>query len=100
MWIYGFILLPHVKFTTIVFFLFAFFVFMPTTPIISLDSLKHVSPQQQRALEELQRMFYLNQDTLFSVVDLFRNELKNGLIDDVSCDLNMIPTFVTGCSQH
>lgn len=69
---------------------------MPNTPILPLDSLKHVSPQQQRALEELQSMFHLGHDTLFSVVELFRNELKNGLIDDKSSDLNMIPTFVTG----
>ncbi|CDS12117.1 hypothetical protein LRAMOSA04312 [Lichtheimia ramosa] len=69
---------------------------MPNTPILPLDSLRHVSPQQQRALEELQSMFHLGHDTLFSVVELFRNELKNGLIDDKSSDLNMIPTFVTG----
>ena len=71
---------------------------MSTT--LPLDALEHVSPQQQTALEELQRMFRLDHNALFSVVDHLQNELRNGLIDDNSSDLNMIPTFVTGSSQR
>ncbi|KAI8332138.1 hypothetical protein BC941DRAFT_403083 [Chlamydoabsidia padenii] len=61
-----------------------------------LERLEHVNEQQQLVMMELQQMFSLNRSTLILVLDSFDKELKAGLLDDRSSDLNMIPTFVTG----
>ncbi|KAI8343350.1 hypothetical protein BC941DRAFT_458843 [Chlamydoabsidia padenii] len=45
---------------------------------------------------ELQQMFCLDKSTLLQIVDYFEKEMKAGLIDDRSNDLEMIPSFVIG----
>ncbi|KAI7860604.1 hexokinase-domain-containing protein [Circinella umbellata] len=65
-------------------------------PTIPFEKLKYVNEQQQLALEELHRQFCLDRETLEQVINEFDNELKAGLLDDRSSDLNMIPSFVTG----
>lgn len=67
---------------------------------IGFDQLRHISPQQQRALEELHSEFWLDKPKLLEVMQQFDKELKAGLADDRSSDLNMIPSFVTGKPNH
>ncbi|ORZ22498.1 hypothetical protein BCR42DRAFT_169665 [Absidia repens] len=45
---------------------------------------------------ELQQMFCLDKSTILHIADSFSSEIKAGLIDDRSSDLQMIPSFVTG----
>ncbi|KAI8082926.1 uncharacterized protein BX664DRAFT_267498 [Halteromyces radiatus] len=68
----------------------------PTTSTQYSDHLIHGNEQQQLVMMELQQMFRLDKPTLLQIVDYFDKELKAGLLDDRSSDLNMIPTFVTG----
>ncbi|KAI9312535.1 hypothetical protein BX666DRAFT_1988275 [Dichotomocladium elegans] len=63
---------------------------------IFFENLNHVNLQQQQALDELANLFWLNEETLHVVIDHFQKEIKAGLADDRSSDLNMIPSFVTG----
>lgn len=67
---------------------------------IPFEKLKYVNEQQQLVLEELQRQFCLDRETLEQVIDEFDKELKAGLLDDRSSDLNMIPSFVTGNNEY
>ncbi|KAI9300476.1 hexokinase [Cunninghamella echinulata] len=60
------------------------------------DQLIYGNEQQQIVINELQQMFRLDKSTLLQVVDYFSTELKSGLMDDHSNDLQMIPTYVTG----
>lgn len=68
----------------------------PSSSIQYLDYLVHGNEEQQQALMELQHMFCLDKPTLLQIVDYFDKEIKAGLVDDRSSDLNMIPSFVTG----
>ncbi|KAI8137770.1 hypothetical protein BJV82DRAFT_331170 [Fennellomyces sp. T-0311] len=63
---------------------------------IPFQQLKHANRHQQEELENLHMQFCLSHETLFEVIDHFDKELKAGLVDDRSSDLNMIPSFVTG----
>ncbi|KAI9276689.1 hypothetical protein BDA99DRAFT_115850 [Phascolomyces articulosus] len=66
------------------------------SPTIPFEKLKYGNEQQQLAIDELERQFCLDRETLEHVIDQFDKELKAGLLDDRSSDLNMIPSFVTG----
>lgn len=59
---------------------------------------RYADQQQQEALEEVHRQFWLSEESLHGVIDYFQKELKAGLLDDRSSDLNMIPSFVSGNS--
>ncbi|KAL0075950.1 hypothetical protein J3Q64DRAFT_1773486 [Phycomyces blakesleeanus] len=56
----------------------------------------HGNPEQRQAIEELRNLFDLDHNCLVNVIQHFDNELRAGLADDRSSDLNMIPTYVTG----
>lgn len=68
----------------------------PSSSIQYLDYLVHGNEEQQLVMMELQHMFSLDKPTLLQIVDYFDKEIKAGLVDDRSSDLNMIPSFVTG----
>lgn len=72
----------------------------PTSP--PFEKLRHVSREQQEAIDDLQSQFWLDRSTLLGVIEQFDKELKAGLMDDRSSDLNMIPSFVTGmqCTER
>lgn len=57
---------------------------------------RYADQQQREALEEVHRQFWLSEESLHGVIDCFQKELKAGLVDDRSSDLNMIPSFVSG----
>ena len=63
---------------------------------IPFQQLKHANQRQQEELENLHVQFCLSRDTLLEVMEHFDKELKAGLVDDRSSDLNMIPSFVSG----
>lgn len=75
-------------------------VMAPTSP--PFEKLRHVSREQQEAIDDLQSQFWLDRSTLLGVIEQFDKELKAGLMDDRSSDLNMIPSFVTGmqCTER
>ncbi|KAI8983701.1 hypothetical protein BDB01DRAFT_789806 [Pilobolus umbonatus] len=58
--------------------------------------LKHGNKQQAETMDELSRMFHIDKSTVNNVIDLFRQDLESGLVDDRSSDLDMIPSYVTG----
>lgn len=69
---------------------------LPSPSAQYFDHLVHGNEQQQLVMMELQQMFCLDKSTLLHIRDAFSKEIKAGLLDDRSSDLNMIPTFVTG----
>lgn len=66
---------------------------------VPLTELKNCSPNQVEAVKELEQQFCLDKSVLLNVVESFQRELVAGLADDRSCDLNMIPTYVTGMKK-
>ncbi|KAI8584220.1 hypothetical protein K450DRAFT_218711 [Umbelopsis ramanniana AG] len=59
--------------------------------------LEHATPDQQDEIERLARTFEVSDDKLKTIVKGFAEEMSAGLrAHDQSCDLKMIPSWVTG----
>jgi hexokinase len=59
--------------------------------------LEHASSEQQDEIERLAKTFEVSDDKLKTIVKGFAEEMSAGLrAHDQSCDLKMIPSWVTG----